>query len=689
MKGKKYLLLLFTFFCLGFVLSFSKIEICAEEMAEDDIVLPQPTNEEEGSQPELEEEPTIEPEEKTDSEQLDNETESESLKVQEQIEGHLEVVVNDQTSVATTEQAAVARVTDGEQFKINYTLEGARPYTGYLVYVYFYHERTDRTFSTITTANADSTGLISGTLHDVSVNLGLSGRLWARFIAQSWNSVDTYGIDPNAVGNLQYNSDYSQLNYAVDIVNTGFDPRFGSRLILGDNTNSLQVPVISRQQAQEGVELSAQIDVSVKHPDTDYRVTTRLYAISEDGTRTLVQDPIVTTQRSNRIGYINTVIPMGLYTQLLPNTTFGVESIVENDETQESYVLSYRQFGYSYLYVLDPKMPEETETLITVHIVKKDTKNNPVIGALLEILKDGVVVDSWTSDGSVHKVRLPIGDYVLVERSAPKGWKIAKPYYFSLVDDQADVHGYNYISYTKYERDEINRTYAKMVMTKEEAQIEDTVFCINFRKSGPINLDVEHMEYVYYKEYEIDQAISGQHFNNPNLSGQQIIQALRRVIYNGYLYDTLGLKEQFGLTDSYMYNITQNAVHYYTDGVEYQERDFDTPQAYQAYRALIECTNEPPENWTLKLYVPSADYLQTLVSAFFKENQIVVELCMVDPLDESKPEKDKKEQPEQKEEKKEKEVVKALGIQTGYSNSISIWLLWMMASIFTMKLIKE
>ena len=57
---------------------------------------------------------------------------------------------------------------------------------------------------------------------------------------------------------------------------------------------------------------------------------------------------------------------------------------------------------------------------------KVDENGNPLKGAVLQILdKDGNVLDEWISDGTEHETMLPEGEYILHEKSAPDGYKIA------------------------------------------------------------------------------------------------------------------------------------------------------------------------------------------------------------------------------------------------------------------------
>ena len=77
-----------------------------------------------------------------------------------------------------------------------------------------------------------------------------------------------------------------------------------------------------------------------------------------------------------------------------------------------------------------------------VYISKQDiTTKKELPGAKLELTKDGVVVDSWTSTNEVHKIKnLADGTYVLTEKSAPDGYEIAESITFEVKDGKTAVN---------------------------------------------------------------------------------------------------------------------------------------------------------------------------------------------------------------------------------------------------------
>lgn len=71
-----------------------------------------------------------------------------------------------------------------------------------------------------------------------------------------------------------------------------------------------------------------------------------------------------------------------------------------------------------------------------VYISKQDiTTKKELPGAKLELSKDGVVIDSWTSTEKVHKIKnLSDGTYVLTEITAPNGYEVAEDITFEVKD---------------------------------------------------------------------------------------------------------------------------------------------------------------------------------------------------------------------------------------------------------------
>lgn len=68
-----------------------------------------------------------------------------------------------------------------------------------------------------------------------------------------------------------------------------------------------------------------------------------------------------------------------------------------------------------------------------VSIAKVNEKGEPLSGATFQIIKNGVQIDSWFSNGQAHEIYLEPGEYILREIKAPDGYKEIENIHFSVV----------------------------------------------------------------------------------------------------------------------------------------------------------------------------------------------------------------------------------------------------------------
>ena len=68
-----------------------------------------------------------------------------------------------------------------------------------------------------------------------------------------------------------------------------------------------------------------------------------------------------------------------------------------------------------------------------VSIAKVNEKGEPLSGATFQIIKNGVQIDSWISNGQAHEIYLEPGEYILREIKAPDGYKEIENVYFSVI----------------------------------------------------------------------------------------------------------------------------------------------------------------------------------------------------------------------------------------------------------------
>lgn len=86
---------------------------------------------------------------------------------------------------------------------------------------------------------------------------------------------------------------------------------------------------------------------------------------------------------------------------------------------------------------------EMEDDITKVQISKQDvTTKKELPGAKLQIKdKDGKVVDEWTSTDEVHYIeKLPVGEYTLIETTAPNGYDVAESVNFKVLDTNEIQH---------------------------------------------------------------------------------------------------------------------------------------------------------------------------------------------------------------------------------------------------------
>ena len=108
-----------------------------------------------------------------------------------------------------------------------------------------------------------------------------------------------------------------------------------------------------------------------------------------------------------------------------------------------------------------------------IDISKTDiTGDHELVGATLTVLdENGTVVDTWVSDGTVHRIeKLPVGNYILREESSPYGYKIATEIAFE-VKDTAEVQTVTMV-------DEIMK--GKLVIIKTDAKTGKAIEGVTF-----------------------------------------------------------------------------------------------------------------------------------------------------------------------------------------------------------------
>ncbi len=186
---------------------------------------------------------------------------------------------------------------------------------------------------------------------------------------------------------------------------------------------------------------------------------------------------------------------------------------------------------------------------VAVITTKVDENGNQLSGAVLQILdSNGNVVDEWTSNGKEHTSLLPEGDYVLHEKSAPNGYKIALDKTFTVKVVERDVTA------TTDHDDTACTHYPTELYYIESNGIREEVYCINQGLDEPNNINYDG---VVLTEDNIRTLMPD---SDPTMSDTELYDKVLDIIYHrtqiedGYL----------GLTNSEIRLITEYALKNYT-----------------------------------------------------------------------------------------------------------------------------
>nr|WP_326153440.1 SpaA isopeptide-forming pilin-related protein [uncultured Oscillibacter sp.] len=171
----------------------------------------------------------------------------------------------------------------------------------------------------------------------------------------------------------------------------------------------------------------------------------------------------------------------GGYITDVPWDTMPVGSYVAEEMTPpEGYTMSPDQHKIKQTFVWDGKsdvaLVFENDAKVKVRLVKLDDSNNPLPGAVFNIVKDGQIVgtEATKADGSITVTDVTEGMYAFVEVSVPKPYaKLTEPVIAYV--DQAAVNGGGTVTVTASDKKLPNLTILKRDKQTKEV-IPGTVF---------------------------------------------------------------------------------------------------------------------------------------------------------------------------------------------------------------------
>ncbi|MGI6212358.1 MAG: SpaA isopeptide-forming pilin-related protein [Anaerovoracaceae bacterium] len=313
----------------------------------------------------------------------------------------------------------------------------------------------------------------------------------------------------------------------------------------------------------------------------------------------------------------------------------------------------------------------------SVSISNVDENGNQMAGCEFAIYKDGSLVQTFTSTDTAAEVSLEAGDYVLKQTSVPSPYMLAEDASFTVESDGHVVNNSGKKYYVKnldltfnypprgtdyiYTRNGKEGQYydvdgnivpwsssyhaTMMRLTNPDEGGIEYVYCFNKSKAAPDNYAGETP--TYYSQNSTPQLFSD-HADTLNGTAEEAYLHVLGILENGFPNST-SLQSQYNLTDQQFYAVTQWAIWYYTDSVEYSNdlhfsttdkpdgdeyTDDWTEDMFSAYQYLLEQSysgEQTAEFFTTQSQLDGEDF-QNVIGARFVAKTQTVTIANVKPL---------------------------------------------------------
>ena len=381
----------------------------------------------------------------------------------------------------------------------------------------------------------------------------------------------------------------------------------------------------------------------------------------------------------------------------------GVKFIVNSDgkiEVKDVGKFEDKSSGENLVYAYNEKLfitdKEKSEKPIdgnkTKVIIRKYTKGDYkklLEGAILELYKisdndkEGTLVEggTFTSDGKGKEFELEDGSYILKEKNAPTGFKLAADIEFEVKGGKVFIdyneapkgikNPFSYEAYSDSNDDNLmvpGNPYGKFYYVKKSGK-DQVVYCFNATKHAPADsYDAgENIEYNPFDGGEIkyNKIINPsdlyKYAQNPRIKTAELATKVTRIINAGYPNNNAGIKN-IGLTDTQLRAATQLAIYYYTDsaeltdegleklgdGFQFLKGNGEEALKIKAYaQSLINYSNsaQAPSDLSYDFYVANNGNYQNLIGTSYDPSDLYHVISMEDeakkPTDEPQPEKPK------------------------------------------------
>lgn len=209
------------------------------------------------------------------------------------------------------------------------------------------------------------------------------------------------------------------------------------------------------------------------------------------------------------------------------------------------------------------------EHQVSVITTKVDEEGNPLKGATLQILDlEGNILDEWISDGTEHNTMLSEGNYILHEKEAPAGYKIAEDKEFTVSVILKDL-----TAITEHDNNpEVCEHHLGVALYYIESEgVRQEVYCINQGWGEP--KIVENYDGVILTEDNIKTFAPD---SDPNISNKELYNKVLDIVYH-----RSKVNEVFpDLTETEIRFITEFALKNYTsamvdDGTLFRRYKYD------------------------------------------------------------------------------------------------------------------